>query len=155
MSMEHFEDFCARLCRHMGVAPPALAPGPRGIVAFTVAHGGASVCFALGQHSDPGVVIVVELGTVPPDCELAVLRALMDANLMMLDVKCASFGRNALTGVVSMHRPLSLPVGDIEAVVRHITGAADAVAAWQNNCFRAWTDDAADLSAGDFMGRRA
>ncbi len=155
MSAAHFSDFCERLCRHMGTAPPALEPDPRGLIAFTVTHGEAEVCFAQSLGSEPGMVMVVELDTVPPDCELSVLRALMDANLMMLDVQGASFGRNALTGVVSMHRTLALPVSDIEAVARYVTGAAEADAAWRNNCFRSWTDETAALSAGEFMGRWA
>ena len=95
MSVTHLQLLCDGLCALLGVDAPTLESGYRGLVAFTLTLQGTPVTVLQQPQSDADMAfVVVELGAVPPELELAALRQLMEANFALLGRDAPCFSRH-------------------------------------------------------------
>jgi hypothetical protein len=120
----------------LGVEPPSLQPDANGIVGFTIVHQGARVELVEREWAgQPGMLMLVELGRLPADGELEILRGLMEANFLMSGLEGAAFALDPCTGEVSFRESFALSRLDAHALYRSIEAAAGAVQQWKEEAF--------------------
>lgn len=100
------QTLCDGLCALLHVDAPRLEPGAQGLLAFTLKLQDTAVTVLQRNQADEDIAfVVVELGALPPELELAGLRQLMEANLALLgrDAPCFSRHQGSQTILLQWH----------------------------------------------------
>lgn len=95
MSFNRLQALCGGVCTLLGTPAPSLGKDRHGVVAFTLDLAGTPVTVLQRTEPDPETgFVLVELGALPPELELAALRELMEANFALLARDAPRFSRH-------------------------------------------------------------
>lgn len=133
MAIASFEEFSKGFCEIAGIAPPLLEPDEHGVLAFTVCMRGIPVT-AMQVRSRPDAVhVMVELGALPQEHSLQSWRAMLHANMFLLDRNQPTFSRNPGNGEGMLHQALILwDLNDTEAFEK-VSALVDMAAFWHEH----------------------
>lgn len=136
MAVHDFSDLTIGLCGLLELPMPSLEPNEAGTVGFTVVYDGARIGFVQAEGGDAAdLLMLVELGPVPPEKELEVLRGLMDANYVMRAGGAPAFTRHPHTQDIVLRYSFKYAEVDVDRLVDSLATAADAVVNWREAHF--------------------
>lgn len=130
MSATRFDDLLEGVCTLMGISLPTPRPtlDTDGVLAFHLRLDGTSASVFQRPLLDADTVfVVIELGTLPADAELAALRQLMEANFWLLGRQAPCFARHPATAqtLLQWSCPLaSTAPADLHRAIRRAAGLA-------------------------------
>jgi hypothetical protein len=134
MSSTLFDRLAAGFCACAGVPAPKPLPHDGGVRSLATELGGVPLAVVHDPVQYPDHVFVLfTMGDVPAQDELACLRELMQANLLMLAPFAPSFSRHPESGELMMHYVLRLDDADGETLYRGCTIAVEAVRHWRSH----------------------
>lgn len=156
MSIANLQDLADQFCAVVGLPPPGLVPDGNGLWAFSAKLRDVDVTLTHDpvHHPDHALVLVF-FGPVPADRELAVLRELLHANLIMLQPGAPSFSRNPMTGDVVLQYVYPLAGASGQGLWAGLQAIVDSALKWRKNFFLDQpafpSSPAAMIDAGHFV----
>lgn len=132
MSVSPLQSLCDGVCALLGVDAPRLEADGQGLLAFTLTLQDTPVTVLTRPLVDAdadAAFVVVELGTLPPELELAALRQLMEANFALLGRDAPCFSRHPVSQKVLLQWQFGMatatPAGLHAGILRAVALAAD------------------------------
>lgn len=136
MSTTGFYELAAQFCAAIESPVPELTPDGDGVLSFSAVVRDVHVAAAHDPLTHPGLVLVyATFGPVPVERELQVLRALLQANLLMTRPAAPTFTRNPDDGLVILRYacPLSELTGS--ALWDSLQAVIDSALQWREDYF--------------------
>jgi hypothetical protein len=131
MAYSTFEQFAAALCEAAGVPLPDLQLDASGMVAFQLTTRGVGIELAHWTvPANENVFVLVDLGTIAPEAELATLRLLAEANFALLSRSAPVFC-NAPSGEVVLRQLISMNDLDAAGALAMIKNLAAFALSWR------------------------
>jgi hypothetical protein len=117
------------VCELAGCTPASVSRDGQDAYSVRIAH----VTVALIKVHDDDVVLVAEAGPMPGASALEHWLALMRANALLMDIDSPRFGRNPVTGDVTLHRLCDLAVVSVCDAYAMINQMVDLVLSWRKD----------------------
>ena len=136
MTTTGFYELAAQFCTAIDSPIPELTPDSDGVLSFSAVVRDVHVAAAHDPVAHPGLVFVfATFGPVPPERELQALRALLQANLLMIRPVAPTFTRNPDDGQIILRYACPLPELTGSALWDGLQTVIDSALQWREDFF--------------------
>jgi hypothetical protein len=130
-----FEALCAGLSKLLQAAAPEVRVDQHGLAALTIESERAVVTIAQHRDTPEHLMVISNIGPVDQDNEVRMLRAVLDANFLLLGPGSPTFSRNSETGNVLLQYCCPIASCTPESVSTTIGHFAELARRWETGFF--------------------